>query len=117
MKIKELLCLSISFFLGYFANIIINIICGRPVVEGAETNVDDLPMCLGENYWDDNQGCTNTDAVDYEEYQWAWSDGDSSKDGIIFVQCPRRRDGEEIDPPHLCRCGTKSKNEKWCAQA
>ena len=34
MKPKELLFLAVAFFLGYFANTIVNMICGRPVIEG-----------------------------------------------------------------------------------
>ena len=41
MKPKELLFLAVAFFLGYFANTVINMTCGRPVVEGA------IPKCRG----------------------------------------------------------------------
>lgn len=42
MKPKELLFLAVAFFLGYFANTIINMTYGRSVVEGV-----DIPKCRG----------------------------------------------------------------------
>tara|TARA_Y100001958_G_C21247053_1_gene577980 strand:+ start:1515 stop:1934 length:420 start_codon:yes stop_codon:yes gene_type:complete len=46
MKPQELLFLAVAFFLGYFANTVINMTCGRSVVEGAEN--DNMEWVPGE---------------------------------------------------------------------